>query len=240
MSAFELIDIINSLLNNLKNRKNEYFINTEMEIIIDSIEEEVYITEETFFGVFREIPRLKRCLFTVRIIYELCLFGEFQRLAGNGRGYPRYFRHLTLPSRLFIPHYSSSPVTDRTVSVRFFSGSANSDVHKCVINTKVAIMSKESISYTFNTGVTTSNRQINKKYKNKQKKNLKNQLSGVKKNKLVEDILKDWENDDCFYSENSDLNISGILPITNEVVTKNKLLDVEKDKLIEELLKDWD
>lgn len=109
-----------------------------------------------------------------------------------------------------------------------------------VINTKVAIMSKESISYTFNTGVTTSNRQINKKYKNKQKKNLKNQLSGVKKNKLVEDILKDWENDDCFYSENSDLNISGILPITNEVVTKNKLLDVEKDKLIEELLKDWD
>lgn len=109
-----------------------------------------------------------------------------------------------------------------------------------MINAKVAIMSEDSISHTFNIGVTTSNRQINKKYKNKQKKNLKNQLSDVKKNKLVEDILKDWENDEFFYSKNSDLNISGILPNTNEVVTKNKLLDVKKDKLVEELLKDWD
>ncbi|KAL4097619.1 hypothetical protein QTP88_022362 [Uroleucon formosanum] len=50
MSAFELIDILNSLLNNLKNRKNEHFINTEMEIIIDSIEEEV--NEDEYFNEF--------------------------------------------------------------------------------------------------------------------------------------------------------------------------------------------
>jgi hypothetical protein len=48
MSAFELIDILNCLLNNLKNRKNEHFINTEMEIIIDSIEEEGYLVKKEF------------------------------------------------------------------------------------------------------------------------------------------------------------------------------------------------
>jgi len=86
------------------------------------------------------------------------------------------------------------------------------------------------------TGVTPSKSQINKK----QKKNLKNKLSDVKKNKLVEDILKDWENDGCVYSEDLDLDISGILPITNEVEPKNKLSDNKKDKLIEDLLKDWE
>jgi len=40
MSAFELIDIFNSLLNNLKNRKDEHFINTE--ILIDVFEKEGY------------------------------------------------------------------------------------------------------------------------------------------------------------------------------------------------------
>jgi len=43
-----LIDILNSLLNNLKNRKNEHFINTEMEIMIDSIEEEGYLVKKEF------------------------------------------------------------------------------------------------------------------------------------------------------------------------------------------------
>ncbi|KAL4091619.1 hypothetical protein QTP88_026278 [Uroleucon formosanum] len=47
MSAFELIDILNSLLNNLKYRKNAHFINTEMEIIIDCIEEEDKFDEWT-------------------------------------------------------------------------------------------------------------------------------------------------------------------------------------------------
>ncbi|XP_003245211.1 uncharacterized protein LOC100575286 [Acyrthosiphon pisum] len=89
-------------------------------------------------------------------------------------------------------------------------------------------------------GVTTSNSQINKKQKKKQKKNLKNKLSDVKKNKLVEELLKDWENDGRVYSEDLDLDIIGILPITNEVVPKNKLSDVKKDKLVEELLKDWE
>jgi hypothetical protein len=46
ISAFELIDILNDLINNLKNRKNEHFINTEMEIMIDSIEEESYLAKK--------------------------------------------------------------------------------------------------------------------------------------------------------------------------------------------------
>jgi hypothetical protein len=48
MSAFKLIDILNSLLNNLKNIKNEHFINTEMEIMIDFIEEESYLIKKEF------------------------------------------------------------------------------------------------------------------------------------------------------------------------------------------------
>lgn len=95
---------------------------------------------------------------------------------------------------------------------------------------------KRSIPYTFDTAVSTSNSRINKK----QKKNTKNKLADVKKNKLVEDILKDWENDGCVYSEDLDIDTSGILPITNEVVPKNKLLDVKKNKLVEEILNDWD
>ncbi|CAI6357792.1 unnamed protein product [Macrosiphum euphorbiae] len=93
------------------------------------------------------------------------------------------------------------------------------------------------------TGVTPTKSQRNNKQKKKQKKNLKNKLSDVKKNKLVEDILKDWESDGCVYSEDLDLDISGILPITNEVEPKNKLSDDsddKKDKLVEDLLKDWE
>jgi len=46
MSAFELIDILNSLLNNLKNRKDEHFTNTEIETLIDIIEEKGYLVKK--------------------------------------------------------------------------------------------------------------------------------------------------------------------------------------------------
>lgn len=38
--AFELNDKLNSLLNNLENRKNEHFVNTEMVILLDYIGED--------------------------------------------------------------------------------------------------------------------------------------------------------------------------------------------------------
>jgi len=40
ISAFKLIDILNSLINNLENKKNEHFINSEIENIIKVLEEE--------------------------------------------------------------------------------------------------------------------------------------------------------------------------------------------------------
>jgi len=38
--AFELIDILSSLIHNLENRKNDYFINSEIENMIKVLEEE--------------------------------------------------------------------------------------------------------------------------------------------------------------------------------------------------------
>jgi len=40
ISAFELIDILSNLIHNLENRKNEHFINSKMEGIINALEEE--------------------------------------------------------------------------------------------------------------------------------------------------------------------------------------------------------
>jgi hypothetical protein len=45
--AFELTAKLKSLLNNLKNRKNEHFINTEIEILIDVIEGD-YLVKKNF------------------------------------------------------------------------------------------------------------------------------------------------------------------------------------------------
>lgn len=46
--AFELIDILSNLINNLKNRKNEHFINSEMESMINTLEEEGYSVKKEF------------------------------------------------------------------------------------------------------------------------------------------------------------------------------------------------
>ncbi|XP_015363340.1 PREDICTED: uncharacterized protein LOC107161444 [Diuraphis noxia] len=80
-------------------------------------------------------------------------------------------------------------------------------------------MSEQSIDYTFDAGAIISNKQKPKKKQN----NSKNKVSGVKKNKVAKKILDDWVNDGCIYSENLNLDTSGTLPISNEVVPKNKL-----------------
>jgi len=42
ISAFELIDILSSLINNLENRNNEHFMNNEIKNKIKVLEEEGY------------------------------------------------------------------------------------------------------------------------------------------------------------------------------------------------------
>ncbi|XP_022169942.1 uncharacterized protein LOC111033496 [Myzus persicae] len=85
-------------------------------------------------------------------------------------------------------------------------------------------MSEQAIQHTFDAGVTASKKQKTKKTQNK---NVKNKLSNVEKNKLVERILKDFENDGKVHKEDLDLNTSGILPIAKVIVPKNKLSNVK-------------
>ncbi|KAL5238047.1 hypothetical protein ACI65C_005457 [Semiaphis heraclei] len=65
---------------------------------------------------------------------------------------------------------------------------SNEVVPKNKLSNSKIIMSEQTIPYTLDAGVTTSNKE-----KRKEKKNLKN---NIKKNKVVEELLKDWESDD--------------------------------------------